>query len=133
MCPISSTIKTLLCDAAVVCIQSIAFVAISTADWNPKLISVSARSLSIVFGRVRTFSPFSLKRLAVLCEPLPPRTTRQSRYNFLYVSIILSILSEPSSSGTPIYLKGILELPRIVPPMFKIPEKSSFFNNLYSP
>ena len=30
-----------------------------------------------------TFNPSSLRRFAVFCEPFPPNTTRQSRFNFL--------------------------------------------------
>ena len=48
--PITSTIITRLCDSAVVCRRSMASVAICTAVSKPKVMSVPARSLSIVFG-----------------------------------------------------------------------------------
>ena len=48
--PITSTIITRLCDSAVVCSRSMASVAICTAVSKPKVMSVPARSLSIVFG-----------------------------------------------------------------------------------
>ncbi len=83
LCPITSTINTLPCDAAVVWIQSIALVAIFTALWKPNVISVPHISLSIVFGSVTTLHPSSLRRLAVLCVPFPPRITRQSSPHFL--------------------------------------------------
>ena len=131
LCPISSTINTRLCDAAVVCIQSMVFVAISTADWKPKLTSVPTRSLSIVLGSVTTLSPSLYKRLAVLCVPLPPNITRQSSPNSLYVCFIASTLSLPFSSGSLIFLNGVLDVPSMVPPIVNIPEKSLISISLY--
>ena len=78
LCPITSTMKMRPWLDAVVWIQSMQSVAILTALWKPKVISVPYRSLSIVLGSVITLRPSSLKRLAVLCVPLPPKITRQS-------------------------------------------------------
>ena len=61
--------------------------------------------------------------LADFKEPFPPKTTRQSSFNFLYVFFIASTLSKPSSI-TRIFLKGQREEPKIVPPTFKISSKS---------
>ena len=73
-----STMKTRPCELAVVWIWSIAVVAMSTADWKPKVMSVPHRSLSMVFGSVMTFRPSSDRRFAVFVDPLPPSMTRQS-------------------------------------------------------
>ena len=78
----------------------------------------------MVFGRVMIFRPSSLRRLAVLCVPFPPRITRQFKFSLWYVCFIASTLSSPSLSGTRISLNGCLEVPRIVPPTVRIPEKS---------
>ena len=74
----TSTMNTRPWEAAVVWMQSMAAVAMSTALWKPKVMSVPQISLSMVLGRVTTFSPSSRSRLAVLWVPLPPRMTRQS-------------------------------------------------------
>ncbi len=105
-------------------ILSMVSVATSTALWNPKVISVPHRSLSMVLGSVITFRPSSRSILAVLWVPFPPRITRQSRLSLWYVCFIASTLSSPFSSGTRISLNGCLEVPRIVPPRVRIPEKS---------
>ncbi len=76
-----STMKMRPWEAAVVWIMSMQSVAMSTADWKPKVMSVPHRSLSMVLGRVTTFRPCSLSRLAVLWVPLPPRITRQSSWS----------------------------------------------------
>ena len=57
--PITSTTITRSCDSAVVCRRSIASVAIETAVSNPKVWSVAARSLSMVFGTPITGPPCS--------------------------------------------------------------------------
>ena len=76
--PMISTMNTRPWDAAVVWMQSMASVAMSTALWKPKVMSVPQRSLSMVLGRVTMFRPCSRSRFAVLWVPLPPRITRQS-------------------------------------------------------
>ena len=65
---------------AVVCTRSMASVAISMAEWKPKVTSVPKMSLSMVLGRPMIFSPSSERRLAVLWVPLPPRHRRQSSF-----------------------------------------------------
>ena len=57
--PITSRIRTRLWLAAVVTSLSTASVAIWTAVWKPKVISVAERSLSIVLGTPTIGSPFS--------------------------------------------------------------------------
>ena len=76
--PISSTTMQRLWLPAVVCTRSMTSVAMSTAEWKPKVTSVPQMSLSMVLGRPMTFSPSSARRLAVLCVPLPPRHSTHS-------------------------------------------------------
>ena len=133
LCPMTSIMNTLLWEVAVVWMRSIVSVAMSTALWNPNVISVPHKSLSIVFGRPITFNPSSRSRLAVFCVPFPPRMTRQSRLSLWYVCFIAATLSKPSLSGTRISLNGCLEVPRIVPPRVKMPEKSLDVSILKSP
>ena len=76
--PMTSTMNTRLWEAAVVWMQSMTSVARPMADWKPKVVSVPHRSLSMVLGRPMTFSPSSLRRLAVFWLPLPPSTTSPS-------------------------------------------------------
>ncbi len=83
LCPMTSTMKTLPCEVAVVCMQSITWLAISTALEKPKVMSVFHISLSIVLGSVMTLSPSSERRLAVLCVPFPPKMIRQSSFSLL--------------------------------------------------
>ena len=64
--------------------------------------------------------------LADFIEPFPPSTTRQSNFNFAYVFFIAATLSK-SSSITRIFLKGQRDVPKIVPPILIIPEKSLGF------
>ena len=89
--------------------------------------SVPQRSLSMVLGRVTTLTPSARRRFAVLWVPLPPRITRQSSFRFFIVFFMASTLSTPSSPMTRISLKGQREVPSIVPPRVRIPEKSSGF------
>ena len=71
--PITSTIITRLCDSAVVCRRSIASVAIWTAVSKPNVMSVPARSLSIVLGTPITGSPWSpYRRAAAPSVSSPP-------------------------------------------------------------
>ena len=62
--PITSTTITRWWDSAVVCSRSIASVATWSAVSKPKVTSVAARSLSIVFGTPSTGTPCSLLSLA---------------------------------------------------------------------
>ncbi len=66
--PITSTTMTRLCDSAVVCSRSIASAAIATAVSKPIVVSVAARSLSIVFGMPTTGSPCSAWSAAAIAE-----------------------------------------------------------------
>jgi hypothetical protein len=63
---------------AVLCSRSMASVAMPSAVSKPKVMSVPATSLSMVLGRVMTFSPCCLRRRAFFWVPPPPRQTRQS-------------------------------------------------------
>ena len=75
--PITSTIITRLCDSAVVCSRSIASVAIWTAVSKPNVMSVPARSLSIVFGTPMTGRPCSpCSRAAAPSVSSPPIAIR---------------------------------------------------------
>ena len=56
--PMTSTMNTRPWEVAVVWMQSMTLVAISTALWKPKVMSVPHRSLSMVLGRVTTLQPF---------------------------------------------------------------------------
>ncbi len=76
--PMISTTKTRRWLLAVVWRSSMHWVATSMALGKPKVMSVPQVSLSIVLGRAMTLRPSSRRRLAVLVEPLPPSTNRQS-------------------------------------------------------
>ena len=105
---------------------SITAVAVSRADWKPKVMSVPHTSLSMVLGSVTTLTPCWLRRLAVLWVPLPPRITRQSNRSASTVrSILASLVSSLSSPAFCISLKGWREVPRMVPPLVRMSEKSS--------
>ena len=79
----TSTMNTRPWEVAVVWMQSMTLVAISTALWKPKVTSVPQMSLSMVLGRWMTLRPSSRRRLAVFWVPLPPKITRQSSFIFL--------------------------------------------------
>ena len=84
-------------------------------------------SLSMVFGRETILSPSSRSRFAVLRLPLPPKMTRHSSFNlvigvFHRFHFIRTVLVR-----RPHQLEGCLEVPRIVPPRVRIPEKSDCF------
>ena len=76
--PMISITKTRPWLEAVVWMSSMQRVATSMALVKPKVMSVPQVSLSMVLGSAMTLSPSSRKRLAVLVEPLPPNTNRQS-------------------------------------------------------
>ena len=122
--PMTSTINTRLCENAVEWMESMTCTAISIADWKPNVICVPQRSLSMVLGSVTTFTPCSLSRFAVLCVPLPPRMTRQSKSARLHVVSIFSSFVSSFSSAVCIVLKDWRDVPRIVPPSVRISEKS---------
>lgn len=67
-----------LCASAVVVIRSSASLAIWTAVSKPKVTSVAAMSLSIVFGIPITRRPSSDSRSAEPSVPSPPTTIRPS-------------------------------------------------------
>ncbi len=67
---------------AVECNRSMASVAISMAVAKPKDVSVPWMSLSMVFGRVRTFRPASMSRLAFFAVPPPPIRISPSSFSF---------------------------------------------------
>ena len=75
----TSTMITRLWDSAVVCSRSIASVAICTAVWKPKVKSVAARSLSIVFGTPTTLIPSSCSLPATPRVSSPPIGISASR------------------------------------------------------
>ena len=77
--PMTSTIITRLCDSAVVCSLSMASIAIWTAVSKPNVMSVPARSLSIVFGTPITGSSWSpFRRAAAPSVSSPPIAIRPS-------------------------------------------------------
>ena len=78
LCPMISITKTRPWLDAVVWMSSMNLVAISRAEWKPKVSSVPHVSLSMVLGRAITLRPSLERRLAVLVDPLPPSTHRQS-------------------------------------------------------
>ena len=59
----------------VVCNRSSASVTMATAVSKPKLRSVCARSLSIVFGQPTMGTPFDASWCAMAMLPSPPMTT----------------------------------------------------------
>ena len=78
--PITSTTITRSWDSAVVCSRSMASVAICTAVSKPKVMSVPARSLSIVFGTPITGRPCSpCRRAAAPSVSSPPIAISPSR------------------------------------------------------
>ena len=79
-----------LCDSAVVARRSSASVAIETAVSKPKVMSVPAMSLSIVFGTPITWRPSSWSASAVRSVPSPPITTTAS---IPFASIVCRMLS----------------------------------------
>ncbi len=125
--PITSTIITRLCDSAVVWRRSIASVAIWTAVSNPNVMSVPARSLSIVFGTPITGSPCSpCSRAAAPSVSSPP------------IAISPSIPADSSvermRSGPSSRLNGFVrEERRIVPPRGRIPRVDSTVRSSWTP
>ena len=45
--------------------------------------------------------------------------------SFLYVATIAGTFLTPSASGVSSSLKGVREVPRMVPPLVRMPEKST--------
>ena len=109
----TSQTMTRSCASAVVCSRSMASVAIWTAVWKPKLTSVAFTSLSMVFGTPTRGTWFSLYSSAPRRKvPSPPITTRAS---------IPSRCSRAAATP-PSWLCGLtLEVPRIVPPLGRMP------------
>ncbi len=108
--PITSTTITRSWLSAVVCSRSIASVAICTAVWNPKVKSVAARSLSMVFGTPTTATPDS-----------SPRRAATPRVSSPPIAISASIRSRASVSRTRVGPSSdwnglVRDVPRIVPP-----------------
>ena len=97
------------------CSLSIASVAICTAVWKPKHTSVSAMSLSIVFGTPTIGMPTSwFKCDATHNEPLPPMTINASTP--MSARFCLTCAGPSGKSyGLP------RRVPRIVPPRGKMP------------
>ena len=124
LCPMISTINTRLCENAVEWMESMTSTAMFMADWKPNVTCVPHRSLSMVFGSVTTGMPCSESRFAVLCVPLPPRMTRQSKRARRQVSSIFSSFVASFSSACCMVLNGWRDVPRIVPPRVRISEKS---------
>ena len=124
--PISSTTITRSWALAVECSLSIASVDVETAVSNPKVMTVLARSLSIVLGTPTTGIPIAAKRLARRREPSPPTAIRTSRPRRLKLERTRPETSRTSTSPTA-FLTGILNgsplfvVPRIVPPRETMP------------
>ncbi len=115
--PMTSTTITRSCDSAVVCSRSIASLAIETAVSKPKVWSVAARSLSIVFGTPTTGRPCSTcRRAATPSVSSPPIAISPSSCS----NERCTAASPPSS------LNGFVRLVRrIVPPRGRMPETAS--------
>lgn len=78
-----SMTKTRPWELAVVWMSSMQRVATSVAEVKPKVMSVPQVSLSMVLGSAITCRPSCERRFAVLVDPLPPSTKRQSSLRFL--------------------------------------------------
>ena len=59
--------------------MSIASVAVATAVSKPKVTTVAARSLSMVFGTPMMGMPFCARPLAIFSEPSPPMAMSPSK------------------------------------------------------
>ncbi|CAM5554067.1 hypothetical protein SVIOM342S_08836 [Streptomyces violaceorubidus] len=114
----TSTISTRWCDSAVVFSRSRASVATVTAVSKPNVTSVTAMSLSMVFGTPTIGRPLSDSSRAAFSVPSPP---------------IGMIASRPSSSTWPrarstpsLRCSGrTREEPRMVPPRARMPLTAS--------
>ena len=108
---------------AVLCVRSIASVAISVAVAKPKLVSVPQMSLSIVLGIVSTVRPASCRRSAFFAEPPPPITMTPSMPSRSQFSTTVAVMSLTSPS---IVIRCTLSrlVPRIVPPTVRIPDSA---------
>ncbi len=124
--PISSTTITRWCDSAVVFSRSRASVATETAVSKPKVTSVQAMSLSMVFGTPTTGSPPSLISLAALRVPSPPigMTASIPRSSQCFLA-----RSTPSRR----WLGWTREEPRIVPPWARMPLTESRVRGRWTP
>ena len=120
--PMTSTSITRWWLAAVVWIRSIASVAMPTAVSKPKVRSVPSRSLSIVFGTPTIRIPWIARRCAMSRVPSPPTTTSASMPAERMFWCTRAVTSPGGSS--PIHRNGSsrLDVPRIVPPMGRMPE-----------
>src|SRR5687767_3126369 len=116
--PITSTSITRSCDSAVVVIRSIASVAICTAVSKPNVTSVAAMSLSIVFGTPTSGTPSSASRSAVRSVPSPPITTTASRPSRASAPVT-------GAAPSPWTYGSRRDVPRIVPPRWRIPRTAS--------
>ena len=109
--------------------RSSASVATARAESWPNVMSVASRSLSIVLGTPITFRPMPESLLAMVMVPSPPMAISTSSFRLRYVlrtwsdaSTILMLVRSPIGkwNGSP-----LLEVPRIVPPWWMMPETSS--------
>ena len=116
--PITSTSITRSCDSAVVVMRSIASVAICTAVSKPKVTSVAAMSLSIVFGTPTIGTPSAESRSAVRSVPSPPITTTASIPSRSSVSVT-------DAAPLPWTYGSRRDVPRIVPPRWRMPRTAS--------
>ena len=116
--PITSTSITRSCDSAVVVMRSIASVAICTAVSKPNVTSVAAMSLSIVFGTPTIGTPSPASRSAVRSVPSPPITTTAS-------SPSRSSVAVTDAAPLPWTYGSRRDVPRIVPPRWRMPRTAS--------
>ena len=85
LCPMTSTMNTRPCEAAVVWMRSMASVATSTALRKPKVMSVPQRSLSIVLGRVTTLQPLLAQQVGRLVGAVAAHDDQAVELQFVIV------------------------------------------------
>ncbi len=127
--PITSTSITRWCDWAVVCSWSMARLAVFRAESNPKVMSVSIMSLSMVLGTPTILAPFLASPPAMDMVPSPPTQISASNAKSSYNSMQLSDTSTFWTLSLMVWICAngfaLLLVPRIVPPWVKIPEAIS--------
>ena len=124
LCPMTSTMNTLPWDAAVVCMLSMAAVAMSTADWKTEG-DLSAPEV-VVYGLGKAYDIESL-----LGEPVGrlERAVATKHAKRIETQLLVGVfhglhLVETIFIRSSIYLKGVRLVPSSVPPLVRMPEKS---------
>src|SRR6266849_3611816 len=125
--PITSQTITRLCASAVECRRSMASVAMPTAVSKPNVRSVPERSLSIVLGTPTTFTPMEENLVATPRVSSPPMATTAPTFK---ARRFLSTISGPLAG----FLNGLVrEVPRMVPPRWRMPLVASRVSRSCSP